>query len=585
MSYYDGMEAVFLRHGSFTPTFARERSARSTNFSAIHFRISHLQKFIGQLQVWLVLILLVSPTFTKPIKPISLYIPRPRPTSYPTKDPTKEQPSSSKSSSSNSILHQLMPEPQFPALEYHNLHYRSVEPSLSPRGIESNFLVKPFKLPVIVSTTSSNINDNDNSKVQLIDESSQQNSIENILFSDLSSQSSASKDDSSSVRSLNKLSDNVPSAPTSKFRESSPHSLEDSNNILYNKNIKPTLVTRAFLIPSSKKDTSSNLRSFHQPSPSPSSSTKDSSTTLVEALTREEDQFKSLLDSFLGVSSNTIDIEGSASPSFRRTVTQVVSRVPRHTEPATRLEDPTLGADTRTALKPARSSRMDSPDNVARNGRVSSSSSSGSSGGRTAHWSSPCRIVTEVNPNSSPAYFSENIYHSINVAHKHAHRFKETFASQLWLGLSWEEALSSVRDEPYEFLNRLSHPSEDELQALEFKSALAIAYESMQRRAVAIEQVTLDQALYRDLNDTDFLSEFRSIEGEIVSILCELHYAMKQLQVAPAQEITAEIMDEKYRDLDVSSDRLERDTIILREYISGLDYLVRVFDHFRSQSS
>lgn len=158
-------------------------------------------------------------------------------------------------------------------------------------------------------------------------------------------------------------------------------------------------------------------------------------------------------------------------------------------------------------------------------------------------------------------------------------------ASQLWNGLDWYTALEMVPEEPFEFLNRLNIPSDQQLESLDFKSVLAVAYESMQRRAVAIEQVTLDQALYRDLNDMDFLSEFSNIEGEIVSILCEVHYAMKQLDVSPSTVITAEIMQEKYRDLDINSERLNRDTIILREYLSALDYLVKVFDYFRKQGT
>lgn len=156
-------------------------------------------------------------------------------------------------------------------------------------------------------------------------------------------------------------------------------------------------------------------------------------------------------------------------------------------------------------------------------------------------------------------------------------------ASQMWDGMDWESALMMVTDEPFEFLNHLTIPNEEQLKTLKFNDVLRIAYESMQRRAVSIEQVTLDQALYRDLNDTDFLSEFRTIEGEIVSILCELHYAMIQQKVKPTETITAQIMDEKFRDVDSSSGRLTRDTKILREYLNGLDYLMVVFGYFQSQ--
>lgn len=151
--------------------------------------------------------------------------------------------------------------------------------------------------------------------------------------------------------------------------------------------------------------------------------------------------------------------------------------------------------------------------------------------------------------------------------------------------MSWDSVLTVLPTDRFDFLNHLEVPTEEQLKSLQFNDVLPIAYESMQRRAVAIEQVTLDQALYRDLNNTDHLSEFRGIEGEIVSILCELHYAMIQQGVTQTEVITAEIMEEKFRDLERSSERAARDTVILMEYISGLDYLMAVFDHFKNQGT
>ncbi|KAF2352957.1 hypothetical protein FHG87_016285 [Trinorchestia longiramus] len=585
MCYHDGMEAVFLHTGGFV-RFATQQSDRRTSFSRVLNRQLQLRKISGQLQVLLVLILLVSPSFTKPVKPVSLHVPRTPSTPHQTKDSAKEQSSTLKSSpAADSHLHQLTLDQQFPASKRRNLHHEStLQTTTHSLGIENSS-----------PTVQPQFSVHSDSTVQLEDKSSQVNRLEFSVRNTLSSQSISSlsrvKAESLFSLLLNEITDSIPDSSSSnrKLEVGSSLSLESPSKDFFSGKIKPTLVTKAFRTPLSKKTTSSNLRPVQSSSSSSSktvleaSPSRQSESSPETAFSRGATSFNSLVGlSFpSSISSNNI-VKASAIPAV---VTQVVSRVPRHTaEPATRLEDPTY-RDAATLLESAQPTGMDSPDNVARTGRNSGSSSSGSSGERSAHWSSPCRIDTAVNPNSSPAYFSENIYHSINVAHKHAHRFKDTFASQLWHGQDWYFALTMVPEESYEFLNRLSIPTEEELQSMDFKAALAVAYESMQRRAVAIEQVTLDQALYRDLNDTDFLSEFRSMEGEIVSILCELHYAMKQLQVRSSEVITSEIMHEKYRDLDISSDRLERDTIILREYISGLDYLVRVFDHFRSQST
>ena len=151
--------------------------------------------------------------------------------------------------------------------------------------------------------------------------------------------------------------------------------------------------------------------------------------------------------------------------------------------------------------------------------------------------------------------------------------------------MDWDTAVENFRSQTFEFLNPLEVPTKETLATLNFDEVLAEAYESMQRRAVAIEHVTLDQALYRDYNGSDFLGQFQKIEMEIVNVLCELHFAMKHRNVEPSVEITAAIMKEKYRDIENSSGRKTRDTIIMREYLSCLDYLLAVFDYFRKMDS
>ena len=98
----------------------------------------------------------------------------------------------------------------------------------------------------------------------------------------------------------------------------------------------------------------------------------------------------------------------------------------------------------------------------------------------------------------------------------------------------------------------------------------------MQRVAVGIEQVTLDQALY----GSRFLQEFRQIEHHIVGILCDLHYAMKHQKKELPVAVTKEIMAEIYRDVPDTSGRNIRDAIILREYDQALQHTRSVFRHF-----
>ena len=110
----------------------------------------------------------------------------------------------------------------------------------------------------------------------------------------------------------------------------------------------------------------------------------------------------------------------------------------------------------------------------------------------------------------------------------------------------------------------------------DFNSQLLYAYEKMQRLAVGIEQVTLDQAIY----ENELLQEFRYIETQIVKILCQLHYAMVHQEVKPPVNVTKMIMGEKYRDVDGSRGRSTRDSIIVREYNSAIDNLKEIFMKF-----
>lgn len=100
----------------------------------------------------------------------------------------------------------------------------------------------------------------------------------------------------------------------------------------------------------------------------------------------------------------------------------------------------------------------------------------------------------------------------------------------------------------------------------------------MQRRAVGIEQVTLDQALYK----ANFLSQFRAVENRIVHVLCELRHAMIRFDVKPNQDITKDVMDKTLRDMDGERARNLRDAVILKEYVRSLEVLHALFYHYES---
>lgn len=142
---------------------------------------------------------------------------------------------------------------------------------------------------------------------------------------------------------------------------------------------------------------------------------------------------------------------------------------------------------------------------------------------------------------------------------------------------AWDELVNNFTgpyQDNFKFINNTSPPGDIN----SFTAQLLHAYEKMQRLAVGIEQVTLDQALY----EGELLSDFQMIETHIVKILCQLHYAMVHLNVEPPATVTKEIMGEEYRDLDGTSDRKMRDSVIVVEYNKAINNMVEIFRNFEN---
>lgn len=108
-----------------------------------------------------------------------------------------------------------------------------------------------------------------------------------------------------------------------------------------------------------------------------------------------------------------------------------------------------------------------------------------------------------------------------------------------------------------------------------YEELLSKCYEHMQRYAVAIEQMILDQILY----DGNYVDQFREMEQVASTVLCPLQHAILAMKIKSNKDVTKEIMSETYRSIDSDSVRNIRDYIILREFISGLSYIHKEFEH------
>ena len=140
---------------------------------------------------------------------------------------------------------------------------------------------------------------------------------------------------------------------------------------------------------------------------------------------------------------------------------------------------------------------------------------------------------------------------------------------------NWQEAIRRLENLDLKHMDFLK--SEQELTPnATLEEVLKHAYETVQRWAVGIEQVTLDQALY----ESNSLENFRKIEGDIVMILCELNFAMVRKNIQFVNNVPKSIMHDDLKNTKGTSAREIRDLYILNAYLQGLRDLDGIFKNF-----
>ncbi|CAG7672456.1 unnamed protein product [Allacma fusca] len=212
---------------------------------------------------------------------------------------------------------------------------------------------------------------------------------------------------------------------------------------------------------------------------------------------------------------------------------------------------------------------------------------------RPAKWINPCRIPTtipalpsdfEVQQQSDVDIF-QNIITQVSKAEHQAREFmgaffEESFGTKLkndkykdihqdWIG--------NVAVNIGKYLGEEVDP--EKLDALTVKETLRSMYEGLQKFAVGLEQIVLDQAVYGG----NFHQHFHEAEFQLKYVLCELQIAMLEKSISH-EDITREIMSQTYRDLDDRTARNLRDWLIFRDYVNVLEYLKQVFKYFLEKS-
>jgi len=182
----------------------------------------------------------------------------------------------------------------------------------------------------------------------------------------------------------------------------------------------------------------------------------------------------------------------------------------------------------------------------------------------------------------------QNILLSAKNALVHSDDFKEKFVRRTFSTPSWEDHHVTWKEQRYNWLpswkdipKHLHEALESgHLQKLTLDTALLRIYNYLQRFAVGLEEVVLDQALF----DGEFIQEFNEAEYKLKAVLCELQMAMLERDIEFEDDITRDIMKNDVRDIRDQSYRNLRDWYIYRDYMNGLEYIIHAFDYLKKHN-
>lgn len=209
-------------------------------------------------------------------------------------------------------------------------------------------------------------------------------------------------------------------------------------------------------------------------------------------------------------------------------------------------------------------------------------------------WVNPCGVSTKLRTNGSNPDIAQLEDHDLlnqivlqaKTALRHAQLFRDEFIRQ-----TFKTDFASVhnlwRKSHYDWLpTRTEIPKElgeeldpEHLNKLDINTSLVDAYEYMQKYAVGLEQVVLDQKDYQP----KYHQKFTEAEWKLRAVLCEIQVALEERSVTRRPDVTRDVMTSDFRTMTDMTFRDLRDWLIFREYMNGLEYVVQVFSHLRQR--
>jgi hypothetical protein len=212
-------------------------------------------------------------------------------------------------------------------------------------------------------------------------------------------------------------------------------------------------------------------------------------------------------------------------------------------------------------------------------------------------WVNPCGInfsaVIPLNQASTDYVYEpltdsellQQIVTQVSKALRQSRRFKEDYVKKTFREPNWWSHHDKWGNKRFDWLpnnneipkNLGERPTIAHLQDLEIESTLVNMYSYLQKLAVGLEQVALDQIIF----DGRYDEEFNLAEYRLKGVLCELQIAMLEKGVEQNEDIGRDIMGENIRDVEFDSYRNNRDWSIYRDYMNGLEYALSVFNHMK----
>jgi len=174
----------------------------------------------------------------------------------------------------------------------------------------------------------------------------------------------------------------------------------------------------------------------------------------------------------------------------------------------------------------------------------------------------------------------QNIILSARNALTHSDEFKERFVRKsFFLGQTYEQHVNQWKWQRMSWMPTIKELpkyldedlKESYLSTLKMDTALSTMYNYLQRVAVGLEQVVLDQAAY----DGEFTQEFNEAEYKLKAVLCELQVAMLERGIQAIKDPSRDDMPEDVRNLKYISYRAIRDWFVFRDYMNILEYIIQ----------